>query len=63
MIEKRAGATIRTTNKLNLLHLALIRLLFHALSAFCEPVRLCGVRFPALVDLCDGAGIEFREGV
>ena len=45
----------RTANKLNLLYLALIRLLLHALRAFREPVRLGGVRLPALVDLRDGA--------
>jgi hypothetical protein len=61
-VRERAGA-IRTTNKLNLLYLALIRLLFHALSAFREPGCLRGVRFPALVDLCDGAGIEVGDGL
>ena len=53
----------RTTDELDFLHLALIGLLFHVLGAFREPLRLCGVRFPALVDLRDGAGVEICDGL
>ena len=52
-----------TTYELDLLQLALIRLLFHVLSAFCDLLRLHGVCFPALRDLSDGACVEIREGL
>jgi len=61
-IESEKGAT-QTANEFNLLYFALIRLLFHGLSAFCKFVHLCGVRFPTLVDLCDGARIEIGDGL
>jgi hypothetical protein len=61
-IESEQSAT-RTANEFNLLYFALIRLLFHVLSAFRKPVRLCGVRFSTLVDLCDGARIEIGDGL
>jgi hypothetical protein len=61
-IESEEGAT-RTANEFNLLYFTLIRLLFHVLSAFRKPVHLCGMRFPTLVDLCDGARVEIGDGL
>jgi hypothetical protein len=53
----------RTANKLDLLYFALVCLLFYALNAFRKLLQLGGVRFPALVDLCDGATVEIRDGL
>jgi hypothetical protein len=63
MTRARLCVKILTTYELDLLQLALIRLLFHVLSAFCDLLRLCDVRFPALRDLCDGACVEIRKGL
>ena len=60
--ESEQGAT-RTANEFNLLYFALIRLPFHVLSAFREPVHLRGMRLPTLVDLCDGARVEIGDGL
>jgi hypothetical protein len=60
---ERAADATRTANELNLLYFALIRLLFHVLSAFREPVHLRGMRVPTLVDLRDGARVEIGDGL
>jgi hypothetical protein len=62
IFESEQGAT-RTANEFNLLYFALIRLPFHVLSAFREPVHLRGMRLPTLVDLCDGARVEIGDGL